>query len=361
MKINFFICTMHCGGAEHQVALLANMLDSLGHDVTITTYGDESDHYLLRDNIKRVRLAPFKHKIRKFLAIFKYFYRNRNDVLISYCQRNNYYISFPLLFNRRPKLIVGERSFTLGEPTKTEKKLFKLYKRATHIVCNSNSQANHIKEFAPQLTDKVTVIHNFTDPNVYRKKEAQQRKSNKPIICCFARYNPEKNYLRLSKAVKILKDKGYEFRIDWYGRKYNQGGIIRPEYLDFENIIHQLEINDCFNLNDSIVNVEEYLNKYDCAILPSIYEGFSNTIAEAISCGLPVLASNVSDNPTMVHENTNGFLFDPQNVDSMVNALERFLKLSWVERIKMGEESSKIASMLFNKDKFLNSYLKLII
>jgi glycosyltransferase involved in cell wall biosynthesis len=94
--------------------------------------------------------------------------------------------------------------------------------------------------------------------------------------------------------------------------------------------------------------------------LPSLFEGFSNSIAEGICCGKPMLVSDVSDNRIMVHDHENGFLFDPNDVDSIVDAFIRFFSLDTSEMTMMGHKSREIAESLFDKEAFIESYINLI-
>ena len=69
-----------------------------------------------------------------------------------------------------------------------------------------------------------------------------------------------------------------------------------------------------FGLNNKIIfcgkkiNPQSFLNNSDIGILVSNEEGFSNTILEYMSFGLPVIASKVGGNPESVKNNYNGFL-----------------------------------------------------
>ena len=83
-------------------------------------------------------------------------------------------------------------------------------------------------------------------------------------------------------------------------------------------------------------------------------------MSEAICSGLPILASDVSDNSVMTHDGVNGFLFDPYNVESMANAIIRYLSLSIEEQNKMAIKSREIAITLFDKEEFVNKYISLI-
>lgn len=73
-----------------------------------------------------------------------------------------------------------------------------------------------------------------------------------------------------------------------------------------------------------------------------------------------MLVSDVSDNSLMVHDGENGFLFSPNNEDSIFEALKKFLELSSEERIEMGVKSRELANELFNAERFVNSYINLV-
>ena len=62
----------------------------------------------------------------------------------------------------------------------------------------------------------------------------------------------------------------------------------------------------------------------------------------------------------MVHDGVNGFLFAPTDVNSMCDAFCKFFQLTQNQIIEMGVNSRQIAETLFDKDNFINSYVRLI-
>ena len=94
--------------------------------------------------------------------------------------------------------------------------------------------------------------------------------------------------------------------------------------------------------------------------LPSFYEGTPNVICEAMACGLPVVCSEVCDNPMYVKDGINGFLFDPHSVESIALGLEKIIKINNADYISYCQQSRKIAEKQLSKDVFIEKYLTLI-
>lgn len=90
----------------------------------------------------------------------------------------------------------------------------------------------------------------------------------------------------------------------------------------------------------------------DAFCLPSFHEGTPNVICEAMACGLPILCSNVCDNFRYVKDGENGFLFNPNDINSMTEVMQNFLMLSTDNLINMGILSRNIAVDNFSISKF---------
>ncbi len=362
-RIVFFINCMASGGAEHQLAILANMLSEKGYDVTITTYGDTPDHYDLNIKIKRVKLAEGRNKGIKFLAIFKYFYILKSDWVVTFDQRNNFFAMIPFFFRRKKglRILCGERNFTVdGRQSIYEKVLTKLlYRRADSVITNSFSQKKHLLKEVPCLSNKLGTIINHTELNHYI---ATPLPHNNPLkIVTFSRYTKQKNCLRFADAIKIVIEKcAIPFEIHWYGNFFIHGNELNSDFEEFKMKVELNGLSQIIRLHDATKDVAAVMSQMDAFTLPSLYEGFSNSLAEAICCGKPILASDVSDNSVMLHNNVNGFLFNPLDVDDMANAFIQYLNMNQSERDIMGKNSRLIAEQLFSGNQFIDSYLAVL-
>lgn len=73
-------------------------------------------------------------------------------------------------------------------------------------------------------------------------------------------------------------------------------------------------------------DVNELLPAIDLFVLPSLAEGISNTLLEAMSCGLPVIATAVGGNPELVVDGVTGTLIPPADSPALADALALYLR-----------------------------------
>lgn len=99
----------------------------------------------------------------------------------------------------------------------------------------------------------------------------------------------------------------------------------------------------------------------DVFVLPSLWEVLPITLLEALSCGVPLLASDAGGNPEIIKQGKNGYIFRKKNNPEMIEKLRIMLDDSKLRK-KMGKESRKIALNEFDweiiTDKTLDFYDK---
>lgn len=364
MSSKRIVCVMpslFSGGAERQLCLLMEQLIKYGYDVTLVTYSKRPDMYHLPKGVKRKRINGRNHGV-TFLKLFYFFTTNirKDDIIISFCRDNNIVVLLANIIVKR-YIIVGERNL-LQSDNRESRLAFWLYKKkASYIVSNSYSQEKYLKKVLSCIENRISCIINYTDTKVFYPNPNLLNNDNSRVIGIFARYNPQKNYENFVKAVRIVADKGYtKFKFIWYGSKVNTDGSVNPHYARFQELIEQNGVDSFIELNSTTDKVAECINHCDAICLPSLYEGFSNSLAEAISCGKIVLASNTSDNPIMVEDGCNGYTFNPYNIDEMADAFIKYLNLPKEETIAFEKYSRRHAMELFNLEKFTNRYIELI-
>lgn len=366
-KITCFTESLCGGGAEHQMVILAGLLAEKGYDVSIVTYASLPDHYETPQKVKRVDIGATRVKgkiikaVIKYFKCFHYFLWLKTDCVIAYRQCANLRILLPMFFrSKKTKVICSDRN-TESTLTFQHKLLLNfLYKRADYIVPNSKTETDFIARHKPQLNSKLRTIHNYTDLNQFSV-------SSIPVdttiikVAIFSRYSAQKNPIGFATALRSLKGRtSHLFEVHWYGAQNGSIDGFNAEYLNLKKKIEILNIGDVLILHPAVKNPAKEMDAYHAICLASLYEGFSNSVAEGICSGKPMLVSDVSDNSVMVHDGENGFLFDPTKPDSICTAFLKFFDLNLKEMAQMGQTSREIAEELFDKEKFIDQYVDLL-
>jgi sugar transferase (PEP-CTERM/EpsH1 system associated) len=113
-------------------------------------------------------------------------------------------------------------------------------------------------------------------------------------------------------------------------------GACRHQLQEFINT-HHLQ-GHCQLLGDR-TDIPTLMQKADVFVLPSLAEGISNTILEAMATGLPIIATNVGGNPELVFLNENGKLFDSNSPEELSQIMLEYLSND--ELIKAHGSSSR--------------------
>jgi len=95
----------------------------------------------------------------------------------------------------------------------------------------------------------------------------------------------------------------------------------------------------------------------DILIQPSLHEGISTTVLEAMACKIPIIASNVGGNKELILDNQNGFLINPKSVDELIRKITIILEDNLLAK-KFGEKSFELIKN-YEWSKIGQKYLKL--
>lgn len=107
-------------------------------------------------------------------------------------------------------------------------------------------------------------------------------------------------------------------------------------------IIKDKRMEKNFLILGKILEASQYLKAFDIFCLPSIKEGLSYTLIEALMAGLPILTTDVGGNPEIVHDGENGFIIKPKDIRALAKKMKSLLQNDEM-RSRMGECSLHFA------------------
>lgn len=352
-RILCLVDSLASGGAQRQMVGLASLLKGEGYQIKVVTYFDLPFYLsqLQKNGVEYEYVAcgtSLVNRLRKLGRAIKQF---NPDVVISYLDTPNILACLLHITNRhRWKLIVSERNTTQAL-SRRERIKFALYRFANSIVPNSFSQGDFIAKHYPQYVDKCHVITNFVDTEVF-SPVTKENDGDVLRIIGVGRILKQKNIPMLIEAVKAIRKNGKNVRVDWYGEKFDT-------YDECMQLISHYGLEGVFKFHEPCNNIIEKYRESDLFVLPSIYEGFPNVLCEAMSCGLPVIATDVCDNGRIVQHEENGYLVPSGDTKELADRLLQFIKLPPIQREVMGNKSRCLAVDMFSKESFVKKYNKL--
>lgn len=357
--ILLFIDCLGAGGAQRQLVGLARMLKDHGYRVKVAVYYD-IDFYqnqLEESSIKTDIIIGAADAKKRILAVRSYFLKEKPDWVIAYLDTPCLVACAAKVLGCRFKLIVSERN-TTQRMGLNEYVRFNLFRFADYIVPNAYSQEKFLVNRYSWMKRKTTLITNFVDLDRFSCTVKERR--SVPLIVVVSSIWWPKNTLQFLSALSIIKKNKVDFNVEWYGLDVNDVPV-NVEYQErcFKEI-DRLGLGDMIKLLPKSRSIVEKYQNADFFCLPSFYEGTPNVICEAMSCGLPIMCSDVCDNGQYVKEGVNGILFDPHSPQDMAEKIMKLLLISNECYTRLSQDSRKLAEEKLSKKLFLEKYLSLI-
>lgn len=207
--------------------------------------------------------------------------------------------------------------------------------------------------------DKIEVILNGVDdkrfyPNPALRKQFRQRygfSDDTFVVGTVGRLTKVKNQLMLLKAAAEMYQRGYDVEVVIVGG-YTVGDSVESELRSFAE---QSGIGQHIHFLGFQEDTPLYYNGFDVFTLTSFSEGCSNVIQEAMSCGLPVIATNVGGNPELVIDQQTGFLIPSNDHNALAEKLI-LLKSDHKMREYLARNAHQHALSRFSLDVMVQSY-----
>ncbi|WP_024994862.1 glycosyltransferase family 4 protein [Phocaeicola paurosaccharolyticus] len=175
--------------------------------------------------------------------------------------------------------------------------------------------------------DNVIVIPNSIP---YFPSSSSTCKGHKVIAV--GRYTYQKGFDMLIDAWRIVSQRHPYWKLNIYGSGDNE---------IYQSLADSKQVGDSIFCHSAVNNIYEKYLESSIFVLSSRYEGFGLVLAEAMSCGIPVVTFTCPCGPKdIVTDKVDGIWVEPNNVNDLADKI-CYLVEHEDERIKMGEEAAK--------------------
>tara|TARA_Y100000385_G_scaffold271952_1_gene312347 strand:- start:591 stop:1706 length:1116 start_codon:yes stop_codon:yes gene_type:complete len=361
MRILCFIDSLGSGGAQRQITQLAIGFKEKGHEVEFLVYHKE-DFYreILMKNDIPINEIICDSYFRRVLGIRSFIRKGKYDLVLSFLEGVSLIATLVGFPNRRWKLIVGERNANPKILKSVKLRFYRwMHLFVDKIVANSHSNIEMVHKINPFVKNKSSVINNIVDFSKFNVSENHEyRQNGKTRILVAATQVYRKNALGLVRALATMNTKERnKFDIVWFGERIEEP-YFDNSFNEVKAMVAKNNLQDIIRFEDSTPEIHKYMITVDAVALFSFYEGQPNTIIEGMSCGKPVICSDVSDISTLLSHCPN-LIFDPNSTDSICRSLNALMELSNKELNELGCYNRRVAESLFDKSKIVDKYLNL--
>ena len=196
--------------------------------------------------------------------------------------------------------------------------------------------------------EKLVVIHNGIELTRYARKPAElglHRElgvpSDTPLVAVFARLNELKGIEYFLRAVAGLIERFDNVRFLIVGDGASRVAL--------EKFAGELGLNKHVVFLGFRLDVPTLLSEVSLSVLPTLSEGLSNSLLEAMAASVPVVATRVGGNPEVVQGGVTGLLVPPGDAEALARAIGQILEQPWLGR-KFGLAGRERVSKLFALD-----------
>ena len=352
------------GGLENGIVNLINHMpaDSYRHVIIALTEVTDFRHRIKRDDIQFVSLhKPPGHGIWLFPKLFRLF-RQLQPAIVHSRNLAALEVQLPAWLAGVPVRIHGEHGRDVGDldgSNITYQRVRRFYRPfVSYYLALSRDLAQYLNGIIRIPQNKVLQVYNGVDCSHFHPGQPDQSipgcPFTRPTHCLLGtvgRMQTVKDQPTLVRA--FIRALEMEPQLKERIRLVLVGdGPLRKEC---QQLLNAAGLDQLAWLPGERNDVPEVMRGLDCFVLPSLAEGISNTILEAMASGLPVIATNVGGNADLVVAEQTGVLVPPADPESMARAIIRMAKQADT-RQSMALSGRRLVEEKFSMNAMVASY-----
>jgi len=365
IKILHVITHLPIGGAQDNTLYTVELLDKEKYDISLCCNLDGE----LVERAKKVEavklfdipflgreVSPYRD-IRAFLSLYKLFKEEDFTIIHTHSSKAGLLARLAAVLNKTPIVIHTIHGFAFNDFMNGLKKNFFIYlekllaKWTDVLITVSNLNKKKIIDLNIAHENKIKNIYSGIDLSLFTNKSNDEfRKelnleNDHLLLGSVGRLSNQKDPITMIEAFGIISKPFPNAHLALVGDGELKGKILEK--------IDQLKLNDRIHLTGNKNNPWSVYHSMDLFIMSSIYEGLGRSITEALSCGVPVVCTDVEGVPEIVRDNITGILVRPKDSNKLADAIIRTLNDMETAK-KMAEEGRRFVNDNFDVNKMVN-------
>lgn len=360
-SVLLLISNLEYGGAQRQLLELANNIDRSKYNVYVCSLSDYVPlaSMLIDKNTLHIIKKYHKYDVTVVYRLMVLLKKLNIDIAHSYLFDADIATRLAGMWAKTKLVINSERNTEYYLKNVQLMAYKKTYNLVDYIIANSQSGANFNSRILGYDKAKYRVVYNGVNIDRFKhlNKIESRKKYNLPqdkfIIGMFASLKEQKNHSMLIRVAKETVKEHDNVRFLLVGDMLHAGMHGSDEYAENikEMIIHSGLSRYFIQMGNQDV-VEEVYNTCDITVLPSNYEGMPNVVLESMSCGIPVIVTDVSDNKHIITDEYDGILVGLDKDKEMIEGIKRLIN----EKYRMNMAKNARNTIL---DKFTNKHMSI--
>src|SRR5690242_7972863 len=356
------------GGAAKIILRLAETMRSEGWHVDLLTTNAVFRQTAEENGIGTVDIDVIRREIRPLWDLYGLFHlyrflrHERYTAVHTHTSKAGFVGRLAAWLARVPVILHTTHGFAFHERSSRAKRVFysTLERVAAHWCDRVVSVSEFHRRWALELgicgADKIIAIPNgiaLEDPHSRITASELRRgwgaQEDDLVILSTGRLAPEKGLEDLLKAASLLRQMGQRFRVVLAG-----DGPLRAE---LERLAKDLGVSEQVTFLGYRDDIPDLLVACDLVALPSLREGLSIALLEAMAAGKPVVATSIGSNVTVASEAEVALLVPPCNPSSLAEAILRCGRDPAL-RIRLGHNARCVFESRYTEERMLNAYRK---
>ena len=375
LVLRYFYCpSQPIGGAERQALKLAGNLQVTGVSVTVATglwdWGQPRREIIQGIPVRRHFTAwgMFNVKgLRKYgqyfylLSLFLYLIRHRNEYDIIHCHSAMFEAAIAVAAGKllhKPTLVRSMASGTWGDLKRLQADrsilgtgwMSRKIRDADAVVALNKQVVQELMEIGV-AQEKIHCIPNGVELDSGGRSRTYEL-GDYGVITFVGRLHAQKGVNILLRAFRlVLQERPYA------GWRLKLAGAGELEWRS-KVLADELAISRYVEFLGQVEDVAALLEQSDLFVLPSISEGMSNALLEAMAHGLPCIVTDIPGNNDVIQNRENGILIKADDVEGLAQAIVS-LAVDGKSRKKLGQQARQTVETRYSLTGVAKQYMQL--